>query len=73
VLQGYAQSWALFHLLMEERPQAVRKYLELIYARRTPDNRLADFVECFGDLAKLEARYQRYVRQLVSEQVRPTR
>jgi hypothetical protein len=73
VLQGYAQSWALFHLLMEERPQALRKYLELIYTRRTPDNRLADFVECFGDLTKLEARYQRYVRQLVSEQVRPTR
>lgn len=73
VLQGYAQSWALFHLLMEERPQALRKYLELIYNRRTPDQRLADFVECFGDLTKMEAHYRQYVRQIVSEQARPAR
>jgi hypothetical protein len=73
VLQGYAQSWALFRLLMEERPKELRRYLEMISARRTPDHRLDDFAECFGDLTKLEARYQRYVRQLVGEQVRPTR
>lgn len=73
VLQGYAQSWALFRYLMEERPQALRKFLTLVYPRRTPDHRLADFVECFGDLEKFEGRYRGYVRQVVAEQVRPPR
>jgi hypothetical protein len=71
VLQGYAQSWALFRLLMEEKPQALRKYLALVRPRRTADHRLADFAECFGDPAKFEARYREYVRQVVAEQVRP--
>jgi hypothetical protein len=68
VLLGYAQSWALFRFLMEERPQALRSYLTLIHARRTPDYRLSDFVQSFGDLTKFESRYQAYVRQIVSEQ-----
>ena len=73
VLQGYSQSWALFQMLMEERPQALRKYLALIYQRKTPDHRLADFAECFGDVAKLEAQYRAYARRIVAEQVRPGR
>jgi len=48
VLIGYAQSWALFRMLMEEQPRAMRQYFELIHPRRTPDHRLADFVEVFG-------------------------
>jgi hypothetical protein len=71
VLLGYAQSWALFRLLMEERPRALRQYLAVIYARRTAEHRLADFVENFGaDLAKLETRYQAYVRGVVADQTR---
>jgi hypothetical protein len=27
-LMGYAQSWALFKMLMDERPQQMKKYLE---------------------------------------------
>jgi hypothetical protein len=73
VLQGYAQSWALFRFLMEERPQQLRQYLSLIYNRRTPDHRLTDFGECFGDIGKLEARYRAYIRQVVAEQVRRAR
>jgi hypothetical protein len=73
VLQGYGESWALFRMLMEERPQALRKYLTTIYPRRTPEHRLADFVESFGDLAKFEAHYHAYVRQVVGEQRRSTR
>jgi hypothetical protein len=73
ILQGYAQSWSLFRLLMEERPQALRKYLAMIYQRRTPEHRLADFVECFGDMTKFEAHYLVYARQIVAEQVRPNR
>ena len=45
----------------------------LIRPRRSPDHRLADFAECFGDPAKLETRYREYVRQLVAEQARAER
>ena len=34
ILVGYAQSWALFRMLMDERPDALRKYLTTIYPRR---------------------------------------
>jgi hypothetical protein len=63
VVNGYAQSWALFSLLMEERPREMKKYLSLIYTRRAPEQRLADFTQAFGtDLAGLEKRYQTYLR-----------
>lgn len=62
----YAQSWALFHLLMEEQPQALRNYLRLIYPRRTPDHRWTDFRQAFGaDVADLEKRLAEYVRHMV--------
>ncbi len=66
VLLGYSQSWALFRMLMDERPGQLRRYLRTIYTRRTPKHRLADFAACFGrDLAALERRYQAYLRQVV--------
>ncbi len=64
-LIGYAQSWALFRMLMEEQPRAMRQYFELIYPRRTPEHRLADFVEVFGtDLAKMERRHRAYIKRI---------
>jgi len=70
-LLGYAQSWALFRMLMEERPQAVKNYLALIYGRWTPDHRLADFAQAFGsDLDRLELRYTEYVKSAVERQAR---
>jgi hypothetical protein len=74
VLLGYSQSWALFDLLMKERPRQLARYLQIIYPRRTPDHRLADFAEAFGaDLARLERRYQAHVRHLVRQQARVRR
>jgi hypothetical protein len=65
---GYAQSWALFRLLIQERPEAMRTYLRLIYSRRTPDRRLADFQQAFGtDLFRLERRYGEYLQELVQQ------
>jgi hypothetical protein len=65
-LLGYAQSWALFRLLMQERPKALHNYLTSIHPRRTPDRRLTDFAEAFGaDLASLERRYLQSLRDLV--------
>jgi hypothetical protein len=66
MMLGYAQSWALFRLLMEERPQALRSYLALIYSRRAPEHRLTDFRQVFGaDLSRLARRYQDYLHELV--------
>ena len=62
VVLGYAQSWALFRMLMEEQPEKLNTYLKTIRARRTSDHRLTDFTEAFGaDMAKLERRYQAYM------------
>jgi hypothetical protein len=66
ILLGYAQSWALFRMLMEERPEQLRKFLRLIYSRQTPDHRLDDFGDAFGsDLARLELRYGEYIKEVV--------
>jgi hypothetical protein len=74
VVVGYSQSWALFRLLMEEHPRAMRNYMALIYARRTPDYRLTDFCQTFGsDLDRLELRYQQYIEELVEHEYRPHR
>jgi hypothetical protein len=68
-LLAYGQSWALFRMLMEERPRELRKFLSTIYPRRTPERRLDDFTEAFGvDLARLETRYQAYIREVVEQQ-----
>lgn len=71
MLTGYAQSWALFRMLMEERPAAMRKYLTHIHPRATPDHRLADFAEAFGtDLPRLQTRYGDYIKTLVEQHSR---
>jgi len=72
VILGYAQSWALFRMLIEEHPRALRQYLALIYPRQTPDHRLTDFAQVFGaDLAGFEKRYQAYLENLVKVEGRP--
>jgi hypothetical protein len=67
-LLGYAQSWALFRMLMEERPEALRKYLDMVRAERTPEHRLEDFVVAFGNFDKFERRYQEYVKGVVERE-----
>jgi hypothetical protein len=68
ILLGYAQSWALFRMLIQERPQAMKTYLTHIYPRRTPEYRLEDFRQAFGpDLAAMEKRYFAYLRELVEK------
>jgi hypothetical protein len=69
-LVGYAQSWALFRMLMEEQPEKLRRYLTLIWPRRAPDHRLTDFQQAFGgDLNRLEQRYRTYLEALVERNV----
>jgi hypothetical protein len=74
VLLAYAQSWALFRMLMEERPEQMRRFLSLTYSRRTPDHRLADFGQAFGsDLDRLELRYGEYMKELVERYYKPNK
>jgi hypothetical protein len=70
-LLGYAQSWALFRMLMEERPRALRAYLALIYNRRAGEPRFPDFCQAFGDFTQVELRYDEYMNQLVEQYRRP--
>jgi hypothetical protein len=71
-LLGYAQSWALFRMLMEERPQQMRYYLNLIYNRKTPENRVADFIQAFGpDLGRLQLRHTEYIKEMIERNYRP--
>jgi hypothetical protein len=67
-LLAYAQSWALFHMLMRDRPRALETYFRLISSRPTSDRRLPDFEQAFGrDANALEHRHGDYVRELVGQ------
>jgi hypothetical protein len=70
-LLGYAQSWALFRMLMQERPQQMRSYLAAIYYRRTMEHRVTDFLQAFGDLTRLELRYGEYIKELLEREYHP--
>ena len=66
---AYAQSWALFRMLMEDQPQNLRTYLKLIYPRQITDRRMADFQQAFGhDLFQLRRRYDEYVQAMIQQQ-----
>jgi Protein of unknown function (DUF1570) len=74
VLLGYAQSWALFRMLMEQQPRMLRNYLAVLYSRRTPEHRLEDWVQIFGANLKIfEKQYHEYIRMLVRQEVRTAR
>lgn len=66
VLLGYAQSWALYHMLMQERAVSLNKYLGIIAARKAPEYRLADFRDAFGDPDAVERRYHAYLADLIN-------
>jgi hypothetical protein len=66
-IAAYAESWALFRMLMEERPNEFRKYMHRIYTRKAPAHRMPDFQWAFGkDLQRFELRYQEYIREQVT-------
>jgi hypothetical protein len=70
-LLGYAQSWALFKMLMEERPHALRAYCDLASTRRVGQPRFQDFCQIFEDYPRLEVRYEQYLNDLVEHYHRP--
>ena len=65
-LMAYAQGWALFKMLMEERPAQLRRFLETNFSRRTRDHRAADFATAFGvEVDRLELRFLEFVKEQV--------
>jgi hypothetical protein len=74
VLLGLSQSWALFRMLMEQRPRDLQKYLALIHDRRTSEHRLEDWSVIFGtNLPAFEKQYHAYMRSIVRQELRSAR
>jgi hypothetical protein len=69
---GYAQSWALFKLLMEEQPHHLAAYCALVSSRRAGGLRFNDFAKIFEDYPRLELRYEQYLQEQVEQFRRPT-
>ncbi len=67
VISGYAQSWALFHMLFRENPQQLRSYLKGTATRKTSEHRLGDFQEAFGSLESLQQRHVAYIQRMIKE------
>ncbi|QDU98376.1 DUF1570 domain-containing protein [Lignipirellula cremea] len=67
---AYPEAWALNYYLLKRMPKEYAGYLKKLSERKpvdyaTPDERLADFKEFFGeDLAQLEVEYLRAMRAL---------
>lgn len=66
---AYAESWALSYFLIRQRPKQYVQYLKTLSAKTdliqdTPEERLRDFREAFGDLQTLDAEFIRQMAKL---------
>ncbi len=65
-IEAYADAWALNYYLIKYQPKEYAKYLKVLAEKRpliddTPEARLAEFREHFGNLGRLE---QEFLRQM---------
>ncbi len=65
-LDAYAESWGLVYFLARKYPAKFRAYLRQIAEKPylvwdTPETRLAEFQQAFGDLATLDDEFLRYL------------
>ena len=66
---AYAEAWALTYFLVKRRPEQYARYVVALQQRprlvwSMPDERLALFRECFGDLAEVERDFRRAIGRL---------
>src|SRR5262245_33444101 len=66
---AYADAWALNYYLIKHEPKAYAAYLKLQAEKRplvddTPEKRLAEFRQCFGNLDQLEQDFLRQIARL---------
>lgn len=65
-LDAYAEAWALNYFLIRMKPKQYQAYLQTLAEKKQliwdePADRLSEFTAAFGDLAALDAEFQRYV------------
>jgi hypothetical protein len=65
-LGSYAEAWALTYFLIHKHPKEYVSYLRLLSAKKplvqdSPEERLDEFRRTFGDLARLNAEFVRYM------------
>jgi hypothetical protein len=68
-VSAYSEAWAMNHFLMQRNAKAYIAYLKTIAAKRpaeipTPEERLKEFTDAFGDLESLDADFLRHVQAL---------
>lgn len=66
---AYAESWALTYFLVRKQPANYVKYLTHISAKEpldfpTPDQRVAEFQDVFGNLKRLDTEFVKYLKPL---------
>lgn len=65
---AYAEAWAVTYYLMKARPKQYHEYLKLLSKKGvaewdTPETRMAEFKQAFGELAGFEEDYLRFMRR----------
>lgn len=66
---AYAEAWALNYFLINVKAKQYQEYIRVLAAKTplvwdTPEERLAQFVQSFGDLEALDKEFVRYVQRL---------
>lgn len=69
VLDAYAEAWALNFYLLTRHKEDYLKYLKMQIAKKPlvdgdPEQRLAEFQECFGELGDFDQDFVRYISRL---------
>ena len=68
-LDAYAEAWALTYYLLRQQPKQYMAYLTLLAGKKPlvwddPATRLKEFQAAFGDLARLDADFVRYMARV---------
>jgi hypothetical protein len=64
--EAYAEAWALTYFLIRQHPKQYVAYLKMLSGKKPlmpdkPEVRVEQFEKCFGDLAKLDTEFLRYM------------
>jgi hypothetical protein len=68
-LDTYAEAWALTYFLIQQHPKEYVAYLAMLSKKKpllqdTPEKRLDQFRQAFGELKPLDAEFRRYMSRL---------
>jgi hypothetical protein len=68
-LDAYAEAWALTYFLINKHPKEYIAYLRMLSRKKpllhdSPDTRLNEFQEAFGNIKKLDAEFLRYMSRV---------